>query len=59
MICYQAKERISINEIKNHQWFFELTGKNNNNNSNSNLNIKNEQNNYGNNCNSKANNIHG
>lgn len=59
MVCYQAKERLSINEIKSHPWFFELTGKNNNNNSNSNLNPKNEQNNSGNNSNSKTNNIQG
>ena len=38
MVCYQAKERLSINEIKNHPWFFELTGKNNNINNNSELN---------------------
>ena len=60
MICYQAKERISINEIKNHPWFFELTGKNNNNiNNSSNYNTKNELNNSGNNCNYKASNIQG
>ena len=53
MVCYQAKERLSINEIKNHPWFFELTRKNNNSNSN-----KTELNNSGNNINysNKANN---
>ena len=56
MVCYQAKERLSINEIKNHPWFFELTGKNNNLNNNSNLNNKNELNNSGN-SNLKQNNI--
>ena len=57
MVCYQAKERLSLNEIKNHSWFYELTGKNNNNINNSNLN-KNEFNSSGNN-NSKTNNIQG
>ena len=50
MVCYQAKERLSINEIKNHPWFYELTRKNNNMNNNSNNN-KNELNNSGNNIN--------
>lgn len=57
MICYNAEERISINEIKNHPWFFELTGKNNNCNNNSNYNNKNELNNNGNNSNFKTSNI--
>ena len=56
LICYQAKERLSINEIKNHPWFFELTGKYNNLNNNLNLNNKNELNNLGN-SNFKINNI--
>ena len=59
MVCYKAKERISINEIKNHPWFFELTGKNNIINNNYNVNNKNELNNSGNNFNYKANNIQG
>ena len=45
MICHQAKERLNINEIKNHPWFFELTGKNNN------INNSCELNNSGNNYN--------
>ena len=53
MVCYQAKERLSINEIKNHPWFFELTGKFNNINNNSELNKS------GNNSNYKTNNIQG
>ena len=57
MICYNAEERISINEIKNHPWFFELTGKNNNLNNNSNYNNKNELNSNGNNSNCKTSNI--
>lgn len=56
MVCYQAKERISINEIKTHPWFFELTGKNNN---NGNSNNKNELNNIGNNFNCKTDNTQG
>ena len=44
MVCYQAKERLSLNEIKNHAWFYELAGKNNNPNNSNNLN-KNELNN--------------
>ena len=59
MICYNAEERISINEIKNHPWFHELTGKNNNPNNYSNLNNKNELNNSGNNQNFKTNNTQG
>ena len=59
MVCYQANERLSIIEIKNHPWFYELTGKNNNGNNNSNLNNKNELNNSGNSSNSKTNNIQG
>ena len=56
MTCYKADERLSINEIKSHPWFYELTGKNNN----SNLNNKNDLNNSGNNQNSnlKANDTH-
>ena len=59
MVCYQANERLSINEIKNHPWFYELTGKNNNPNNYSNLNNKNELNNSGNNQNCKTNNLQG
>jgi len=59
MVCYKAKERISINDIKNHPWFFELTGKNNIISNNYNINNKNELNNSGNNLNYKANNIQG
>lgn len=57
MVCYQAKERLSINEIKNHPWFYEITGKNNNIINNSNIYNKNESINCGNN--SKTNNILG
>ena len=56
MVCYQAKERITINEIKSHPWFFELPKKNINGNINSNTNNKNELNNSEN-YNNKANNI--
>ena len=59
MVCYQPKERLSINEIKNHPWFFEITGKNNNHNNNSNTNNKNESNILVNNFNFKNNNIQG
>ena len=57
MVSYQAKERLSLNEIKNHPWFYELTGKSNNIN-NSNLN-KNELNNAGSYNNSKTINLLG
>jgi serine/threonine protein kinase len=55
MVCYKANERLNINEIKNHPWFYELIGKNNNSNSNN----KNDLNNSGNNSNTnlKANDI--
>ena len=59
MVCYQANERITINEIKNHPWFYELTGKNNNGNNNTSLNNKNDQSSFGNYSNSKTSNIQG
>ena len=59
MVCYQANERITINEIKNHPWFYELTGKNNNGNNNTSLNNKNDQTSFGNYSNSKTSNIQG
>jgi len=60
MVCYQANERLTINEIKNHPWFYELTGKNNNGNNNTNLNNnKNDLSSSGNNSNFKTSNIQG
>ena len=59
MVCYQANERLTINEIKNHPWFYELTGKNNNGNNNTSLNNKNDQSSFGNYSNSKTSNIQG